>query len=489
MHEQESPENLPDEPVNPPPLPAAPAAASESAYSVLRIADFSRFLAGRFVASLGQQMLVVAIDWELYQRTHSALALALVGLSLMLPMILFTVPAGHFADTFNRKKIILGSTLVLTVASAGLAMASAAAFPVGWIYFFLFILGGARTFLWPASAAFVTSLVPRELFPRAVTFNSGAFQFSSVVGPAAFGAVLALTPGAEARHSAWPVYALNALASLLCFALVLPIRHIHKARPAEPVSLRSLAEGFRFVFEKRIILGIITLDLFAVLLGGAVTILPMFASDIYFTGPGGLGWLRNAMAVGAVLCACFIAHRPPMQKAGRAMLWSVAIFGLATIGFGLANHNCLGRWLALANSVWFWLAFTLLALAGAVDNISVVVRGETLVQILTPDEKRGRVSRRQQPVHRHLQRTGRFPFRHRRLFVHQADVPGQSPRHRRDHFHGERRDWHHSGGAGCGLDLARNPPLRKTGVIPPDFKNWNNKGTKKQRQNKILDRR
>jgi len=388
MHEQESPENLPDEPASPPP---APAAVSESAYSVLRIADFSRFLAGRFVASLGQQMLVVAIDWELYQRTHSALALAFVGLSLMLPMILFTVPAGHFADTFNRKKIILGSTLVLTVASAGLALASAAAFPVGWIYFFLFVLGGARTFLWPASAAFVTSLVPRELFPRAVTFNSGAFQFSSVVGPAAFGAVLALSPAAEAQHSAWPVYALNALASLLCFALVFPIRHIHKARPAEPVSLRSLAEGFRFVFQNRIILGIITLDLFAVLLGGAVTILPMFASDIYFTGPAGLGWLRNAMAVGAVLCAAFIAHRPPMQKAGRAMLWSVAIFGLATIGFGLANHNCFGRWLSLSNGGWFWVAFGLLALAGAVDNISVVVR-QTLVQILTPDEKRGRVS-------------------------------------------------------------------------------------------------
>jgi MFS family permease len=383
MHDQESPENLPDEPVE--------KSAGESVYSVLRNADFARYLTGRFVASLGQQMLVVAIDWELYRRTHSALALAFVGLSLMVPMILFTVPAGHFADTFNRKKIILITTLVLTSVSVGLALASFFSINVNWIYFFLFILGAARTFLWPASAAFVTSLVPRDQFARAVTFNSGAFQFSSVVGPAAFGAVVALTPGAVAHSTAWPVYALNALASLVCFALVVPIKHEHKAKPAEPVSLRSLVEGFRFVYQSKIILGVITLDLFAVLLGGAVTILPMFADDIFHAGPGGLGWLRNAMAVGAVICAFIIAHRPPLQKAGRAMLLSVAIFGAATIVFGLANVNCLGRWVALPNSFWFWFAFAMLALAGAVDNISVVVR-QTLVQILTPDEKRGRVS-------------------------------------------------------------------------------------------------
>lgn len=393
MHDQESPENLPDEPASK--TTAAPArkssVAEESAYSVLRNANFTRYLIGRFVASLGQQMLVVAVDWELYQRTHSALPLAMVGLSVMLPMILFTVPAGHFADTFNRKKIILTTTLILTVVSAGLAMASAFLFNIYWIYFFLFVIGAARTFLWPASAAFVTSLVPREQFARAVTFNSGAFQFSCVVGPAAFGVVLALTPGAVAHNSAWPVYALNALASLICFLLVLPIKHEHKAKPAEPVSIANLVEGFRFVYQNKIILGVITLDLFAVLLGGAVTILPMFANDIFHTGPSGLGWLRNSMAVGAVICAFIMAHRPPLQKAGSSMLWAVAIFGVATILFGLANTNCLGRWVTLPNEAWFWLSFAMLALAGAVDNISVVVR-QTLVQILTPDEKRGRVS-------------------------------------------------------------------------------------------------
>src|SRR5271170_2555948 len=183
MHDQECPENLPDEPVK------KSAEADESAYAVLKYADYTRYLIGRFVASLGQQMLVVAIDWELYQRTLSALSLAFVGLSLMIPMILCTIPAGHVADVFNRKKIVLFTTIILAAASAGLALASYFALNVIWIYISLVVIGAARTFLWPASAAFVTSLVPRSQFGRAVTFNSGAFQLSFVVGPAACGLV------------------------------------------------------------------------------------------------------------------------------------------------------------------------------------------------------------------------------------------------------------------------------------------------------------
>jgi MFS family permease len=387
MHDQESPENLPDEPA----APKSTASADESAYSVLKNPDFSRYVIGRFVASLGQQMLVVAIDWELWNRTRSAMSLAFVGLSLMIPMILCTIPAGHFADVFNRKKIILITTVILAVVSAGLTLISYFAAPVYWIYICLAILGAARTFFWPASAAFVTGLVPLNQFAKAVTFNSGAFQLSAVIGPTAFGAVIALTPHAEEHATAWSVYALNMVASVVCFALVAPIKHLRKAKPAEPVSARSLVEGFRFVYQSKIILGIITLDLFAVLLGGAVAILPMFASDIYHVSAGGFSWLRNAMPIGAVLCMLIIAHRPPLQKAGRAMLLSVAIFGVATILFGVANQNCFGSWLTLPNSFWFWFAFAMLALAGAVDNVSVIVR-QTLVQILTPDEKRGRVS-------------------------------------------------------------------------------------------------
>jgi MFS family permease len=383
MHDQKSPENLPDEPAAKP--------ASEHPYAVLRNADFFRYLIGRFVASLGQQMLVVAIDWELYQRTHSALALAFVGLSQMFPMILCTLPAGHCADNFSRKKIILISTLVLAVASLGLTLSSALLPNVLWIYFFLVIIGAARTFLWPASAAFVTSLVPRKQFARAVTFTSGTFQFSCVLGPVAFGMVIAVIPHAQQLHTAWPVYALNALASILCFALVVAIKHEHKIKSPEPISAKSLVEGFRFVYQSKIILGIITLDLFAVLLGGAVTILPMFADDIFHVGPGGFGWLRDAMPIGAVVCMLIMAHRQPLNKAGKTMLLAVAIFGIATILFGIANKNCFGNWLALPNSFWFWFAFAMLTLAGAVDNVSVIVR-QTLVQILTPDEKRGRVS-------------------------------------------------------------------------------------------------
>jgi len=369
MHETESTEKLPDAP--------APKTAEEHPYAVLKNADFVRYLIGRFVASLGQQMLVVAIDWELYERTHSALALAFVGLSLMIPMILCTLPAGHCADTFSRKKIILISTLVLIFSSAGLALSSKLHAPIIWIYVCLAVIGTARTFLWPASAAFVTSLVSRHQLARAVTFTSGTFQISSVVGPAACGLVIIL-----AHHTAWAVYALNALASLICFGLVLQIKHVHKIKTPEPMTTKSLVEGFRFVFDNKIILGTLTLDMFAVLLGGAVTLLPIYAKDIFHRGPDGLSWLRDAMPIGAVICAFVIAHRPPLQKAGRTMLWCVAIFGAATIAMGF---------IIIPTAGWFWLACALLALAGAVDQISVVVR-QTLVQILTPDEKRGRVS-------------------------------------------------------------------------------------------------
>ncbi len=383
MHDEESPENLPATPVAQPVV--------EHSYDVFKNADFVRYLIGRFVASLGQQMLVVAIDWELYERLHSALPLAFVGLTQMVPMLLFTLPAGHLADTYNRKKIICISTLLVSLASLGLTFSSLLIAPVGWIYFFLVILGAARTFLWPASAAFITGLVPRKQLARAITFNSGTFQISSVAGPVLFGLFIALTPQTQSHHTAWSVYAFNAIATLLCAALVFFIKHEHKVKAAEPVSAKSLVEGFRFVYQNKIILGVITLDLFAVLLGGAVTLLPIFAKDIFHNGASGLSWLRDAMSIGAVICAIVIAHRPPLQKAGKTMLWCVGIFGGATILFGLANVNCLGRWLALPNAFWFWFAFAMLALAGVVDQISVVVR-QTLVQLLTPDEKRGRVS-------------------------------------------------------------------------------------------------
>jgi len=378
------------------PRPTAPSSPennvpAENAYAVFQNADFVRYLLARFIASFGQQMLVVTVDWELYERTNSLLVLSLVGVSMMVPMILATLPAGHVADTYNRKKIIMATTGGLGLASLGLTLVSAftapknALFPY-FVYTLLLLIATGRTFLWPASAAFISRLVPREQLARAVTFNSGAFQLSSVLGPALAGLVIWLTHG-----MAWVIYAFNALASVVCLWLVSSIRHEHPVTAREPVSLKNLIQGFQFVFANKIILGTLSLDMFAVLLGGAVSLLPVFAKDILHAGPHGLGLLRAGMPIGAVLCAFHLAHRPPLQKAGRTMLLCVAAFGVATILFGLANQQGLGRLIPVPDAVWFWFAFLMLAVCGAVDNVSVVVR-QTLVQLLTPDEKRGRVS-------------------------------------------------------------------------------------------------
>ena len=362
----------------------------EGPYAVFKNAGFARYITARFIAAFGQQMLGITVDWELYERTGSALALGFVGLSMMIPMILLTLPAGHLADIFNRKKIILAATGLLGLASLGLTFVSAftaADNPLFQYYVYLLLIVAAvgRTFMWPASAAFISQLVPRHQLPRAVTFNSGSFQFSAALGPAAGGLLIWLT------HGAWLIYALNTLAAVGCVWLIATIQHEHTAAPREPVSLKKLIMGFQFVYTNKIILGTLSLDMFAVLLGGAVSLLPIFAKDILHSGPHGLGLMRSAMPIGAVICAIIIAHRPPLQKAGRAMLSCVAIFGVATILFGLVNRQCLGGFIPWPDEVWFWIAFLLLALCGAVDNVSVVVR-QTLVQLLTPDEKRGRVS-------------------------------------------------------------------------------------------------
>jgi len=342
-----------------------------SPYEVLRNRDFLLYLIGRFVASFGQQMLTVAVGWELYERTHSALALGLVGLMHMIPMFAFTLVAGHVADNFDRRKTILWMLGLMTVASGGLAVASATRAPIPWTYACIFLAGTARTFLWPASSAFMPQLVPRPLFPRAVTWNTGTFHLSAVSGPAAGGALIALT------GSATPVFVFDVFAALACLALVASLHARHVVSEREPFTLRSMVEGFRFVFATPIVLGIITLDMFAVLLGGATSLLPVYAKDLLHVGPAGLGLLQAALPVGALGCSFAIAHLPVIQRAGRTLLWSVAIFGVATILFGLSRN--------------FYFSIAMLVICGASDNVSVVIR-HTLVQLLTPDEKRGRVS-------------------------------------------------------------------------------------------------
>jgi MFS family permease len=351
--------------------PTSSVAPAGDPYRVLRNRDLVLYLTGRFLASFGQQMLTVAVGWELYEKTNSAMALGLVGLTQMIPMVLFTLPAGHVADNFNRKRIIVLTTLVLVCTSLGLTVTSWSNADVFWVYACLFVAGTARTFLWPASSAFMPSLVPRQDFSKAVTWSSGSFQLSSVAGPAAGGGFIALT------HHAAPVYAANALASLICLLMISLVRRSPEAATKQKMTLGNLVVGFEFVFASPIILGIITLDLFAVMLGGATALLPVYSKDILHAGPTGLGLLQAALPAGSLLCALILAHRPPLQKAGRALMWAVTTFGMATIVFGFSH--------------WYWLSFLMLFVCGAVDNISIIVR-HTLVQLLTPDEKRGRVS-------------------------------------------------------------------------------------------------
>jgi MFS family permease len=345
-----------------------------SPYAILRNWDFLYYLTGRFVASFGQQMLTIVVGWELYERTNSSLLLGMVGLAAFVPMVLMTLPAGHIADTRERKSVIIAMQAVLACTSMGLALISWKQTPVAWMFICLFVAGIARTFLWSASASFLPQLVSRAEFPLAVTWSSSTFQFSNVAGPAAGGALIAMTRHA---HGVYLVYILAAASSVICLATVSLVRAHSKPPPKEPISMKTLLGGFRFVFNHRIILGCITLDLFAVLFGGATALLPVYAKDILNVGPQGLGWLQAALPIGSMVCAVLMAHRPPLQKAGRSLIWAVSIFGLATVAFGLSK--------------WFWLSLLMLFICGFVDNVSVIVR-HTLVQLLTPDEMRGRVS-------------------------------------------------------------------------------------------------
>jgi MFS family permease len=342
------------------------------AYAILKNRDLRLYLSGRLIAIVGQQMLATAVGWELFHRTHSVMNLGLVGLTQVAPMILLTLPAGHVADNYSRKTIITAMTLIVAACSLGLALISWFQAPVFWMYVCLFIAAGTRTFLSAASASFLPSLVDRKDLSRAVNWSATTFQLSSIIGPTAAGAIIWL-----AGQHAYPVYAINMCAAFIFSMMMTQIHTHHVVAAREKMSFKTLLTGFDFVFKNKIILGIISLDMFAVLLGGATALMPVFAEEILHVGARGLGILQSALPLGAVLCTFILAHRPPIQKAGHSLLWAVTAFGLATIGFGLSH--------------WFWLSFLMLFLCGAVDNISVVIR-HTLVQLLTPDDKRGRVS-------------------------------------------------------------------------------------------------
>jgi MFS family permease len=344
-------------------------------YAVLRNRDFRFYLSGRLIALIGQQMLGMAVLWEVNNRTHSPMYLGLIGLTQAVPMFLFTLPAGHVADNYSRKRIIMLMTFIAAGSSLGLAVVSAFQAPIIWMYVCLFIFATTRTFMAAASASFLPSLVERKDLSRAVNWSAMTFQLSSILGPTAAGALIGMSGWTHHRPAI--VYAFNVLAALIFCGLVTQVRHHRVIAIKEKLTFKTLLTGFRFVFANKIVVRIITLDMLAVLFGGATALLPVYAEKILMVGPIGLGFLVAALPMGAVLCTFILAHRPPLQKAGRAMLWAVAAFGVATVGFGLSH--------------WFWLSFLMLFICGAVDNVSVVVR-HTLVQLLTPDDKRGRVS-------------------------------------------------------------------------------------------------
>ncbi|GAC1468737.1 MAG: MFS transporter [Ktedonobacteraceae bacterium] len=341
-------------------------------YLALRFLDFRLLLIGAFLAAFGEQMVTIAIGWELYDRTGSALILGLVGLVQIIPIFILSLPAGHIADRFNRKRIVILALLVLMLASLGLTVLSYLHGQLLLIYGCLFLIGCAEAFRGPANATLITQFVPEHAYESAATWESGSWQLASVLGPASSGILIALL------HSATLIYALNALAMVVYALLLLPMRGSRqKIVRSTTTTLGSLLEGLKFLWSTQIILASITLDMFAVLLGGATTLLPIFAKDILHVGPVGLGWLRTAPSIGALCVTFSIAHIPPFKKAGQILLWAVGGFGLATIIFGLSHS--------------FWLSLAMLFLLGGLDNISVVIRS-TLLLTRTPNAMLGRIS-------------------------------------------------------------------------------------------------
>ena len=341
------------------------------AYAALRVPDYRRYLTGNLLALLGSQMQAVAVGWELYERTHRPLHLGLVGLVQVIPVVALALPAGQIIDWLNRRYLIIGALLAMASCSLVLAALSWWHAGIAWIYVCLFINGVARAFLMPAKSAFLPLLVPRDRFANAVMWSTSGFQLASIVGPGLGGLLIAVAGAAS-----W-VYLLDGLLALFFLFTLMGVRSRVQTPSVEPIGLRSLAAGIQFVWRTKLILGAISLDMFAVLLGGATALLPIYAKDILDAGPQGLGWLRAAPGVGALLMSIVLAHRRPTQRAGRNLLWSVAGFGLVTVVFGLSRS--------------FWLAWAMLFLAGALDMVSVIIR-HTLLQLRTPDGMRGRVS-------------------------------------------------------------------------------------------------
>ncbi|HWZ60737.1 MAG TPA: MFS transporter [Gemmatimonadaceae bacterium] len=338
--------------------------------AVRRLRDFRLLLAGTTAGTLGMQMQTTAVGWELYERTHSALALGMVGLVALLPIVALTLPAGHAVDTLDRRSLLIAAQALFTVAWLGLAAVSWWHGPL-WTLYGCVLLGGiARAFQGPLRSAILPSIVPSDLLATAITVQSADWQIAAVVGPAAAGMLIAAT------GSAAPVYLCAAAGALVFLVATTRLHYRQVDRPPSTLTLNALVAGVKFVVHARLILGALTLDLFAVLLGGATTLLPIYAKDILHVGAAGLGWMNAADSIGAIATAIWLGTRPPMRRAGRTLLFAVFGFGVATLVFGVSRS--------------FALSMAALIVLGATDMVSVVVR-QTLVPLVTPDDMRGRV--------------------------------------------------------------------------------------------------
>ncbi len=386
-------------------MPALPPA--HDPYAALRIRNFRDYLLGSFFALIGRQAVTAVAIWQVYEWTHSSTALGLVGLANVLPLLVLSLPAGALADRHDRRRLIGAGTAVLGVVNVALASLSFwHAFvpdlvPLRWanealrqfagifeqhtgtealhfsqpalplLFALLLLHATVRILIWPARSSITPLLVPNATLGNAITWNTSTFEIATVAGPALGGFLIALAgiPAVYALGAGLEVVFLLALRRVTYFQL--------PARSAVRRTWRDMLAGAEFIWRKKVILGASSLDMFAVLLGGATALLPVYADQILHVGPIGFGWLRAAPSLGAVTMAMWIAHRPPIMKPGRALLWTVAAFGAAILLFGV--------------STWFWLSLLALFLSGAFDNISVVIR-QSLVQLLTPDELRGRVT-------------------------------------------------------------------------------------------------
>ncbi len=322
-------------------------------------------------SSMGLQMLSTAIGWEIYERTGSALILGATGLARALPVIALTLPAGTIVDGGDRKKILAATQIGFGAIAIAMAFTSMAAAPV-WVFFVLLVASGCvRSFNAPARGALLPSLLPMSKFENAIAWQSGFFQFAAVAGPLIAGVLIAAIGGA------WLVYLVTAALCVGAGVAALFLNPRPVERTGAPPRLRDMFEGAHHIWREKTILGALTLDLLAVLFGGATALLPLYAKEILDCGPVGLGALRAAPFVGAFFMAIWLAARPGFRHAGRALFGSVAAFGICMIVFGLSTS--------------LWLSLIALAVSGAVDNISVVIR-HVLVQMKTPDGLRGRTT-------------------------------------------------------------------------------------------------